>query len=96
MSQMEWGSIHLNPRVDLLQTLIEKLARFAAGTIANESLGPRRFCGRPVDIIRRLRKALKQDGQPDLIRTVRGAKLRSMLTGLGNLVFGQKHLMVLF
>lgn len=69
--------IHLSPReFGLLQTLIEKpgLVR-SREHLLNIVWGHDVYVeDRTVDVhIRRLRKALKQDGQPDLIRTVRGA-----------------------
>ena len=69
--------IHLSPReFGLLQTLIEKpgLVR-SREHLLNIVWGHDVYVeDRTVDVhIRRLRKALKQDGLPDLIRTVRGA-----------------------
>ena len=69
--------IHLSPReFGLLQTLIEKpgLVR-SREHLLNIVWGHDVYVeDRTVDVhIRRLRKALKQDGQPYLIRTVRGA-----------------------
>ena len=69
--------IHLSPReFSLLRTLIEKpgLVR-SREQLLNIVWGHDVYVeDRTVDVhIRRLRRALQQDGQPDLIRTVRGA-----------------------